>query len=89
MSREAAEAAEPVSASVQAPGAKGSRRCSVKKATALFVRSMSAAYRYVRGPYCAQRGPRKRLSGEFCPCAAAAVFGRAVRAMGRKGRWYA
>lgn len=89
MSREAAEAAEPVSASVQAPGAMDPRRCSVKKATALFVRSMSAPYRYVRGPYCAQRGPRKRLSGEFCPCAAAAVFGRAVRAMGRKGRWYA
>lgn len=89
MSREAAEAAEPVSASVQAPGAMGPRRCSVKKATALFVRSMSAAYRYVRGPYCEQRGPRKRLSGEFCPYAAAAASGRAVRAMGRKGRWYA
>ena len=89
MSREAAEAAEPVSASVQAPGAMDPRRCSVKKATALFVRSMSAAYRYVRGPYCAQRGPRKRLSGEFCPCAAAVVFGREVRAMDRKGRWYA
>ena len=89
MSREAAEAAEPVSASVQAPGAMDPRRCSVKKATALFVRSMSAAYRYVRGPYCAQRGPRKRLSGEFCPCAAAVVFGRAVRAMDRKGRGYA
>ena len=89
MSREAAEAAEPVSASVQAPGAMDPRRCSVKKATALFVRNMSAAYRYVRGPYCAQRGPRKRLSGEFCPCAAAVVFGREVRAMDRKGRWYA
>ena len=37
MSREAAEAAEPASASVQAPGAKGSRRCSVNKGSTSIV----------------------------------------------------
>lgn len=37
MSREAAEAAEPVSASVQAPGAMGPRRCSVNKGSTSIV----------------------------------------------------